>query len=69
MQYTHRERTEKTHYLRDAIASASKQTGGSVCLDSVKGRSMYEPITLQQLNEIVEAIVIDTMYWERAYAE
>jgi len=61
--YTHAERTVKKYTVADAIAAAKARTAGSVCLDSVKDRADDEAITLEQLNDIADAICDDTNAW------
>lgn len=62
--YTHSERTERKHTVGQAVASAERRLKGTpVCTNAVSGRALTEAITLQELNEIAEAIYLDSKYW------
>lgn len=66
--YTEKERTEKKYTVNDAVNAATtilraKGIKGT-CMDKVRGYSMDDKITLEKLNQISEAVIDDTMYWE-----
>lgn len=63
--YTHSERTVKKYTVGQAVASAERRLKGTpVCVNAVSGRPLSEAITLEELNEIAEAIYSDSIYWD-----
>lgn len=64
--YTHSELTVRKYTVAQAIESAKRRFKAPVCVDSVRGRPLDEPITLAELNEIAEQIVSDSCFWGKA---
>lgn len=64
MNYTQSERTMKNHTVRQAIDTASKIYKGSICLDEVGDMSYDTFITLPEMNDLVEMIILDSSYWD-----
>jgi len=67
--YTHRERTVANHTIGEALESAKrrlieKDFGGYFCVDSISNRSLHDKITLEELNNIAERIVEDSLYYD-----
>lgn len=63
--YTSSEREDKKYTVRQAIASARARYKRPICLDSVPAsRNLDEKITLEELNQISDAIVSDSAWWD-----
>ena len=62
--YTFSERTKKNHTVGEAINRASDIYKGAICLDMVDGRSYDTLVTLPEFNDLVEAIISDSAYWD-----
>ena len=63
--YTLRERTIKNCTVQDAVNLAKRRNKGNpVCTNSIRGRSLDEPITLMEVNMLAKDILDNTAYWE-----
>lgn len=61
--YTFSERTVKKYTVEQAVESAKRRLkSNSICINSIASRDYKEKITLQELNEIAEQIVMDTKW-------
>ena len=67
MQYTYKERTEKKYTVAQALSAAEailkqKHVKG-ICMNSVRRYNATDLITLEQLNNISEQIVDDSIFY------
>lgn len=63
--YTKRERTERKYPLNKAFENAKAQLPGrSICVNAISGRSYAELITLQEVNELAQQMIDDTIYYD-----
>ena len=72
MQYTYRERTVKSKKLSDITAAAmavlkEKYKIDKLCIDQVKQFDDESTFTIQEMNQLVENLIDDTLYWEGEY--
>lgn len=64
--YTPSEKTDRKYTIYQAVQSARARLGSrfpSVCTNAIAGRADSERITLQELNQIADQIVLDTKYY------
>jgi hypothetical protein len=60
--YTESER-QKKYTVQDAVNAAKARVGGSICVNEVSGMRMDTKISLKELNEIADAICMDTYFY------
>lgn len=66
--YTRSERTVKKYTVHQAYESAKRRCDGKsfakngICINAISGRAGSEKITLEELNELSDAIYNDTLY-------
>lgn len=64
MNYTKREKTLKQHTIQKAIDNARLLLKGkSVCLNATRKYKEGELLTTEQLNNLVDQIVSDSLYY------
>ncbi len=68
--FTYKERTVKDKTVAMAVVAAmatvrekTKNPSESLCMDMLKGRSESEVITTEQMSDLVNLLVDDTLYW------
>lgn len=63
--YTFSERTVKKYSVGGAVESAKRRLNGlPICTDAIRSRTLSDRITLQELNEIADAIVEDSIHYD-----
>lgn len=62
--FTERERTERKYTIQDAVNAARARLDGiPMCVDTIKGLDLTKKITLVELNEIADSLVLDSHLW------
>ena len=68
--FTHQERTVKKHTVGSAVTQATavlnlKNPTMGICMDAVGTSSLDEKITTEQLSDLIEEIVKDSLFYAR----